>query len=65
MLDDEDDVKTLDDEEGVEGDGVPELALELPRDKKDDDVADGHPLVDGHGVDVLVGVSHIVVFEME
>ena len=63
----------LDDEEGLEVDGVLELALELPRDKKDDDVAEGHPLddgqavdvVDGHGVDVLDGVLHIVVFEME
>ena len=64
LLDDEDDVKVLDDEE-LEGDGVPELALELPRDKKDDDVADGQGVDVGHGVDVLEGVLHIVVFEME
>ena len=72
-LADGDDVKVLDDEEGLVDDGVPELALELPRDKKDDDVAEGHPVddgqgvdvVDGHGVDVLDGVLHIVVFEIE
>ncbi|KAH0288922.1 hypothetical protein KCU62_g4839, partial [Aureobasidium sp. EXF-3399] len=70
---DRDDVKVLDDEEGLVDDGVPELALELPRDKKDDDVAEGHPVddeqgvdvLDGHGDDVLDGVLHIVVFEME
>jgi hypothetical protein len=53
------------DNEELEGDGVPELALELPRDKKDDDVADGQGVVVGHGVDVLEGVLHIVVFETE
>jgi len=70
---DGDDVKVLDDEEGTVDEGVPELALELPRDKKDDDVAEGHPVddgqgvdvVDGHGADVLDGVLHIVVFEIE
>lgn len=62
---DGDDVKVLDDENGLDVDGVLELALELPRDKKDDDVAGGHPVLVGHGVDVLEGVLHIVVFEME
>jgi hypothetical protein len=70
---DGDDVRVLDDGEGLDNDGVPELALELPRDKKDEDVVEGHPVddgqgvdvVDGHGVDVLIGVLHIVVFEME
>lgn len=70
---DRDDVKVLDDEEGTVDDGVPELALELPRDKKDHDVAEGHPVddgqdvdvLDGHGVDVLDGVLQIVVFEIE
>lgn len=65
------DAETVDEE--LEDDGVLELALELPRDKKDDDVAEGHPLddeqavdvVDGHGVDVLEGVLHIVVLEIE
>jgi hypothetical protein len=70
--DEEDDIKVLDDEGELEDDGVPELALELPRDKKDDDVAgqvvdvgQGVDVVVGHGVDVLEGVLHIVVFEME
>lgn len=58
VLEAEDDVEVLDD-------GVPELALELLRDKKDDDVVDGVEVADAVITEAPVGVSQIVVFDIE
>ena len=74
LEDDGDDILELEDDDGVpeeEADvgvldaGVPELALELLRDKKDDDVVDGLEVADAVIIEAPVGVSHIVVFDME
>jgi hypothetical protein len=58
VLEDEDDVEVL-------VTGVLELALELLRDKKDDDVVDGVEVADAVIIEAPVGVSQIVVFDME
>lgn len=74
LKDDGDDMLEPEDDEGVpeeEADvgvldvGVPELALELLRGKKDDDVVDGLEVPDAVIIEAPVGVSHIVVFDIE
>lgn len=58
VLEDEDEVEVLET-------GVLELALELLRDKKDDDVVDGVEVADAVIIEAPVGVLHIVVFDIE
>lgn len=56
--DDDDDAELLDA-------GVLELALELLGDKKDDDVVDGDEVADAVIIEAPVGVSQIVVLDIE
>lgn len=67
VLEAEDDRGVLEAEDDVEvlGDGVLELALELLRDKKDDNVVDGVEVADAVITEAPVGVSQIVVFDIE
>lgn len=58
VLEVEDDVEVL-------VDGVPELALGLLRDRKDDDVVDGVEVADAVIIEAPVGVSQIVVLDIE
>lgn len=61
----DEEVLEVEDEVEVLGARVLELALELLRDKKDDDVVGGVEVADAVRIEAPVRVLHIVVLDME